>query len=64
MSRKPSKLNQKPKLNQPPQAVSGDEAKRRMAQVNADRGTVHQIMTEPGRRFEPRPRRQLPWRLN
>jgi len=57
-------MTKKPKLNQPPQAVSGDEAKRRMARVNGDRGTVHQIMTEPGRRFEAQPRQQLPWRLH
>jgi hypothetical protein len=45
----------KPRLNAAVQAVSGDEAKRRQAAVNADRGTVHQIMTEPSRAWEAKP---------
>jgi hypothetical protein len=35
------------------QALSGDETKRRMALVNADREIVLKIMTEPGLRWEP-----------
>src|SRR5262249_25862279 len=40
-------------LTAPAPALSGDETKRRMALVNADREIVRKIMTEPG----PRPRR-------
>src|SRR5262245_57560495 len=40
-------------LNAPAQALSGDETKRRMALVNADREIVRKIMTEPGPRWEP-----------
>src|SRR5262249_12931130 len=40
----------------PPVAVSGDEAKRRMAAVNADRATPHRIMHAPARvKGEPEP---------
>jgi len=40
----------------PPQAVSGDEAKRRMAAVNADRATAHRVMNAPARvTGEPQP---------
>src|SRR5262249_58980333 len=39
----------KPARNAPVQAVSGDEAKRRMAAVNARRDIDYQIMTEPSR---------------
>src|SRR5262249_7282299 len=42
-----------PPLNAPAQALSGDETKRRMALVNADREIVRKIMTEPGPRWEP-----------
>ena len=42
-----------PTRNAPPQALSGDETKRRMALVNADREIVRKIMTEPGPRWEP-----------
>src|SRR5262249_25322905 len=38
-----------------PQAVSGDEAKRRMAAVNADRATPHRIMTQGGSEKFPQP---------
>jgi hypothetical protein len=45
-----------PAPNAPVQAVSGDEAKRRMAKVNSDYATVHRIMTEPSRvAGEPQP---------
>src|SRR5262249_30336150 len=40
-------------LNAPAQALSGDETKRPMALVNADREIVRKIMTEPGPRWEP-----------
>ena len=40
-------------LNAPAPALSGDETKRRMALVNADREIVRKIMTEPGPRWEP-----------
>jgi len=39
----------------PPQAVSGDEAKRRMQTVNADRATPHKIMTSGGSEKFPQP---------
>jgi len=52
-------MTKRSKLSQPPQACSGDEAKRRMARVNADRGTVRQIMTEPGRGWEAQPSRGI-----
>jgi hypothetical protein len=40
----------------PPQACSGDEAKRRMAKSNADRATAHTVMTSPSRvAHEPTP---------
>jgi len=50
-------MTKKPKLNQPPQAVSGDEAKHRMARVNGNRALDFKIMTEPGRTWEPQPTR-------
>ena len=40
-------------LATPWQALSGDETKRPMALVNADREIVRKIMTEPGPRWEP-----------
>src|SRR5262249_25941107 len=46
-----SKPASSPPLNAP--ALSGDETKRRMALVNADREIVRKIMTEPGPRWEP-----------
>src|SRR5262249_54030971 len=48
-----SKPASSPPLNAPAQALSGDETKRRMALVNADREIVRKIMTEPGPRWEP-----------
>src|SRR5215469_10336326 len=48
-----SKPAPSPQLNAPAQALSGDETKRRMALVNADREIVRKIMTEPGPRWEP-----------
>jgi len=39
----------------PPQTVSGDEAKRRMAAVNADRATPHRIMSQGGSEKFPQP---------
>src|SRR5262245_26658705 len=48
-----SKPASSPPLNVPAQALSGDETKRRMALVNADREIVRKIMTEPGPRWEP-----------
>src|SRR5262249_911590 len=40
----------------PPQAVSGDEAKRRMAASNADRSLTHKVMNAPSRvAHEPQP---------
>src|SRR5262249_56725868 len=48
-----SKPPSSPPLNAPAQALSGDETKRRMALVNADREIVRKIMTEPGPRWEP-----------
>jgi hypothetical protein len=45
----------KPKLNAPVVAKSGAETLAQMARVNGDRGTVHQIMTEPSRPFEAQP---------
>ena len=44
-------------LNAPAPALSGDETKRRMALVNADREIVRKIMTEPGPRWSRSPRR-------
>jgi hypothetical protein len=52
----------KPALNAPVQAKSGAETLAQLARVNADRGTVHQIMTERGPRHEPRPSRWGDWR--
>src|SRR5262249_40438797 len=54
----------KPALNAPVQALSGDEAKRRAAKVNADREIVFRIMTEPSRvAGEPQPSLgNEPWR--
>src|SRR5262249_41324555 len=43
-----SKPASSPPLNAPAPALSGDETKRRMALVNADREIVRKIMTEPG----------------
>src|SRR5262249_28301671 len=48
-----SKPASSPPPNAPAQALSGDETKRRMALVNADREIVRKIMTEPGPRWEP-----------
>ena len=48
-----SKPASSPPLNAPAQALSGNETKRRMALVNADREIVRKIMTEPGPRWEP-----------
>src|SRR5262245_15194079 len=48
-----SKPASSPPLNAPAPALSGDETKRRMALVNADREIVRKIMTEPGPRWEP-----------
>src|SRR5262249_47798262 len=48
-----SKPASSPPLNAPAQALSGDETKRPMALVNADREIVRKIMTEPGPRWEP-----------
>src|SRR5262249_35421402 len=48
-----SKPASSPPLNAPAQALSGDETKRRMALVNADREIDRKIMTEPGPRWEP-----------
>src|SRR5215510_6383309 len=48
-----SKPASSPPLDAPAQALSGDETKRRMALVNADREIVRKIMTEPGPRWEP-----------
>jgi hypothetical protein len=60
---KPAELA-KPARNAPVQAVSGDEAKRRMAAVNARRDIDFKIMTEPSRvAGEPRPSLgNEPWR--
>src|SRR5215831_14980609 len=51
--RKQKKPASSPPLNAPAQALSGDETKRPMALVNADREIVRKIMTEPGPRWEP-----------
>jgi len=54
MKRRKQKANtSKPASSPPAQALSGDETKRRMALVNADREIVRKIMTEPGPRWEP-----------
>jgi hypothetical protein len=45
----------KPQLNAPVVAKSGAETLAQMARVNADRGAVHQIMTEPSRGWEAQP---------
>src|SRR5499433_1384136 len=45
-----SKPASSPPLNAPAQALSGDETKRRMALVNADREIVRKTITEPGPR--------------
>jgi hypothetical protein len=49
----------------PPQAVSGDEAKRRMARVNADRSVEQRVMNAPSVfRGEPQPSQgNEPWRV-
>ena len=52
-------MTKKPKLNQPPQAVSGDEAKHRMARVNGNRALDFTIMMEPGRGWEAQPSRGI-----
>src|SRR6516165_3098536 len=52
-----SKPASSPPLNAPAQALSGDETKRRMALVNADREIVRKIMTEPGPRWSRSPHR-------
>src|SRR5262249_54133214 len=44
-------------LNAPAQALSGDETKRRMARVNADREIVRKIMTGGGQAGSRSPRR-------
>ena len=46
-----------PPLNAPAQALSGDETKRRMALVNADREIVRKIMTSRGHAGSRSPRR-------
>src|SRR5262249_47740398 len=53
----------KPAPNAPVQAVSGDEAKRRMAKVNADRSIEFRIMNAPVGRNAPQPSLgNEPWR--
>jgi hypothetical protein len=51
----PPPATPKPKLNAPVVAKSGAETLAQMARVNGDRGTVHQIMTEPSRGWEAQP---------
>ena len=52
-----SKPASNPPFNAPAQALSGDETKRQMALVNADREIVRKIMTSRGHAGSRSPRR-------